>query len=125
MSEDVERVTFSASVTGNDLLARLVEDKIFPAEMDAYRFAIGLGLALGKRAPLPNRRTKFNVGSFDKDGGMANLIVALRPEASSDPYRAAEELAEAGFQKMSAAVNAGEFRFSEMFEMAKEARSGQ
>lgn len=119
MAEDVDRKTIGASDLGHGLLARLASDGVFPEEMDAYRFAIGLGLSLNKRTPLTTRRTKFNLGSFDKDEAVSSLIVALMPDAASDPYRAAEELAETGFVRMSQAVSSGEFRFTDLFELAK------
>jgi hypothetical protein len=120
MVEDIEgKTTIAASELGHNILARLVEDRVFPEEMDAYRFAIGLGLALNKRTPLANRRTKFNLGSFDRDSSVASLIAALMPEGAGDPYRAAEELAETGFSTITQSVLAGEFRFSDIFEVAK------
>ena len=78
-----------------------------------------LGYSSMERTSLGNRRTKFNIGSFDKDGSVASLITALMPESANDPYRAAEELAETGFAKMLPTVSTGEFRFSDWFEMAK------
>jgi hypothetical protein len=120
MSEEQERkVTIAASDLGQTVLTRLAEDQVFPEEMDAYRFAIGLGLVLNKRTQLGNRRTKFNLGSFDKEDHVASLIVALMPDAAGDPYRAAEELAETGFARMLPAVSTGEFRFADWFELAK------
>lgn len=116
MNEEVDRKTIAASDLANEVLSRLKEDEIFAEEMDAYKFAIGLGLALNKRTPLGSRTTKFNLGSFDKDQTVASIIVSLMPEAARDPYRAAEELAETGFARISAAVAAREFRFSDVFE---------
>jgi hypothetical protein len=120
MEEDTEyKVTIATSDVGQNVLTQLTELKVFKEEMDAYRFAIGLGLVINKRTSLGNRRTKFNIGSFDKDGSVASLIIALMPESANDPYRAAEELAETGFAKMLPTVSTGEFRFSDWFEMAK------
>jgi hypothetical protein len=120
MADDSEqKITIATSDTGQSVLTQLTEAKVFKEEMDAYRFAIGLGLVLNKRTSLSNRKTKFNIGSFDKDRTVASLIAALMPEAAGDPYRAAEELAETGFAKMLPTVSRGEFRFSDWFDMAK------
>jgi hypothetical protein len=120
MADDSEqKITIATSDTGQIVLTQLTEAKVFKEEMDAYRFAIGLGLVLNKRTPLSSRKTKFNIGSFDKDRTVASLISALMPEAASDPYRAAEELAETGFAKMLPTVSTGEFRFSDWFDLAK------
>jgi hypothetical protein len=120
MADDSEqKITIATSDTGQIVLTQLTEAQVFKEEMDAYRFAIGLGLVLNKRTPLSSRKTKFNIGSFDKDRTVASLISALMPEAASDPYRAAEELAETGFAKMLPTVSTGEFRFSDWFDLAK------
>jgi hypothetical protein len=120
MADDSEqKITIATSDTGQIVLTQLTEAKVFKEEMDAYRFAIGLGLVLNKRTPLSSRKTKFNIGSFDKDRTVASLISALMPEAASDAYRAAEELAETGFAKMLPTVSTGEFRFSDWFDLAK------
>lgn len=120
MADDSEqKITIATSDTGQIVLTQLTEAQVFKEEMDAYRFAIGLGLVLNKRTPLSSRKTKFNIGSFDRDRTVASLISALMPEAASDPYRAAEELAETGFAKMLPTVSTGEFRFSDWFDLAK------
>jgi len=122
MSDETDRTTIGASEAGQQVLKRLKEQGIFPEMMDAYRFAIGLGLALGQRTPVVGRETLFNVGSFDKDQEVANLITALMPADAATVYRAAEEYAEAGFAAMSDAVEAGEFRFTEMLDRARSGR---
>ena len=116
MTEEIDRKTIGASELGNRLLSRLASVGLFPEEMDAYRFAVGLGLARRKRTPVVGRRTKWNVGSFDRDETVAGLVATLMPEtAGEDPYRVAEELAETGFAEMEQAVMSGEFRFTDFF----------
>ena len=122
MSDETDRTTVGASETGQQVLKRLKDQGIFPEMMDAYRFAIGLGLAFGQRTPVVGRETLFNIGSFDKDHAVANLITTLMPSDAVAVYRAAEEYAETGFGAMSQAVEAGEFRFTEMLDLARAGR---
>ena len=123
VSEDQDRITFGTSETAHQVLKALAlegEEGVFSSMMDAYRFAIALGLAIGKQTQLANRRTVFNVGSLDKDHSLANLITTLRPEVQADSvYRAAEEFAETGLAAMAPSVSLGEFRFTDMLELAK------
>lgn len=119
MAEEAERTTIGASEKGRHVMKWLKEESIFPAEMDAYRFAIALGISIGKRSPLVGRQTSFNVGSFDSDGAVAALVQSMINVEGGHVYRAAEELAETGFAEMSKAVQVGEFRFADMLEKAK------
>jgi hypothetical protein len=112
MSEE-ERRTLGASEFGHGVLKRLEADGIFPEMMDAYRFAIALGLSKGRRTPFTGRRTVFNVGSFDKDEAVSGVISALMEVEAAQVYRVAEELAETGFQMIAPVVDAGEFRFDD------------
>jgi hypothetical protein len=119
MNEESSRRTVGATERGRRVLKWLQEQDIFPQEMDAYRFAIALGLSVGKRTPLVGRQTSFNVGSFDKDESVAALMNAFLQIDPNDVYLAAEEFAETGFGEMAAALESGEFRFQDMFDLAK------
>lgn len=119
MSDESERRTVGATERGRRVLKWLQDQQVFPQEMDAYRFAIALGITIGKRTPLVGRQTSFNVGSFDKDESVAALVQAFMPVEAAHVYRAAEELAESGFEAMSKSIETGEFRFEDMFDLAK------
>jgi hypothetical protein len=121
MSEESERTTVGATETGRHVMKWLKEEGVFPAEMDVYRFAIALGVSLGRRTPLVGRTTSFNVGSFDADGSVAALVQSMISVEPGQVYRAAEELAETGFAEMNKAVQVGEFRFEDMLETARRA----
>ena len=121
MSEDDDRKTIGASERGRRVMKWLAE-RAFPEEMDAYRFAIALGISVGRQTPLVGRQTSFNLGSFDKDGSVATLIRALGDVDPSQTYRAAEELAETGFALIEPAMASGDFRFEDFLDMARSAR---
>lgn len=116
MAEEQDRTTVGGSELGHTVLKQLEADEVFPEMMDAYRFAIAVGLALRKRTPFTGRRTMFNIGSFDKDASVANLIQTLMPCEANEVYRAAEELAETGFRRIAPTVESGEFRFSDFLD---------
>jgi hypothetical protein len=120
MNEEIDRRTVGASDKGRRVLKWLIEKESFPSEMDAYRFAVSLGVSLGKRTPLVGRQTSFNIGSFDQDESVAAVIQTLLGVEPSQTYRAAEELAETGFDLIAPAMDTGEFRFEDMLEMAIE-----
>jgi hypothetical protein len=119
MTEETERTTVGASPRGRQVMKWLKEESIFPAEMDVYRFAIALGVCIGKRTPLTDRQTSFNVGSFDADGAISALVREMLTVDPGQTYRAAEELAETGFAEMAKAIDTGEFRFSDFLDTAK------
>jgi hypothetical protein len=123
MNEVNDQTTVGASETGHRVLKKLASDEIFPEMRDAYKFALALGLALKHRTSLSNRRSFLNVGSFDRDGAVADLILALLPVDPDQVYRVAEELAETGLVAMAKAAETGEFRFDDFLEMAKSGRT--
>lgn len=116
MSEDIERKTIGASEMGRDVMKWLKEEGYFPTEMDAYKCAISLGIAKGKRTSFSGGQTSFNIGSFDSDGLVATLIQSLMPTEPGKVYHAAEELAETGFRELLKAKEIGEFRFADLLE---------
>lgn len=121
MTDDSDRTTVGATERGRQVMKWLKEESIFPTEMDAYRFAIALGISLGKRTPLASRQTSFNIGSFDADGSVATLVQSMLATDTGQVYRAAEELAETGFLEMAKSIDVGEFRFADMLDKAKQA----
>lgn len=74
-----------------------IEDQ-FNEQMEAARFAMSHAIQAGQEpGDIENTETVWNVGSFDPDGEIRDLIRALFPEVE-DPYRAAEYLINKGLQ---------------------------
>lgn len=72
----------------------------FDEQMDAARFAMSISIKSGEEpSKAKNTDTVWNVGSFDPDGEIRDLIQALFPENDS-PYRAAEYFINDGLQKI-------------------------
>jgi hypothetical protein len=69
-------------------------------EMDVARFAIATAIRLGRQgAECGSTQTKWNVGTFDRDGSLRRILLALFP-GCSDCYRKAEQLLQEGLMIM-------------------------
>ena len=74
----------------------------FDEQLDAARFAMSLAIKSGDEpSSIENAETVWNVGSFDPDGEIRDLIHALFPENES-PYRAAEYIIYSGLTQVEA-----------------------
>lgn len=83
------------------VLQQLKEDGIFKDMLDGYRFGIGFAITTGNIAPEDIKTTTiWNVGSFDPDNRIHNVILELFPEAKNRPYTFAERLAEWGVSEL-------------------------
>jgi len=68
--------------------------------MDAAKFAMSLAIRSEEEpGAADNAETVWNVGSFDPDGEIRDLIQALFPENES-PYRATEFFINTGLQQI-------------------------
>lgn len=80
---------------------KVVMDQImghFNEQMDAARFAMALAIKSGEEpGEAENADTVWNVGSFDSNGEIRDLIQAMFPENDS-PYRSAEYFINKGLQ---------------------------
>ena len=82
----------------NDQVRAKIEIGLFDKDFDAAKYAMGLAMSLGLPvADMPGTGTKWNVGSFDKDGQLRNLLLMLHSDAT-EPYRTIENLINLGLQ---------------------------
>lgn len=96
-----EKVTVGVTDAGAQHLAALMDTEWFETEMAVYLLAISTALARNlvvSEKPLAGVKTKFNVGSLDRDGRLRDLVQLMGPENLSDPYEYAEKLAEVGLE---------------------------
>jgi hypothetical protein len=107
-----EPTTLGLSLTGKAAAQRLIDEKVFLRQIDAYRFAIALGLAHGgyDTANL-SRETMFNVGTLDPDGSLRTAVDLLRDALDEPVYRSAERYAEWGFREMNRVLSSGTIKF--------------
>lgn len=91
-----DKNTIGVTLDNRLLLADLVERGLFNEEIDAAKlamsFAILRGVGIGEAT---SAETKWNVGSFDKDGHIKIVLATLFPEHHT-PYRLSEYLINRG-----------------------------
>jgi hypothetical protein len=97
----MDKVTIGVTPENDQVVSRLIELGLFDKDFDVAKFA--MGLAVSRDMPLadvPGVGTKWNIGSFDRDGQLRNLLLMLYPDAS-EPYRTIENLINVGLQYLS------------------------
>lgn len=96
MSDD--KTTLGLTPENREVMDNIIDH--FNEQMDAARFAMSLAINSGEEpGEMKNADTVWNVGSFDPDGDIRDLIRALFPEVES-PYRAAEYFINTGLQQI-------------------------
>jgi hypothetical protein len=88
-------------------MQQLMELGCFKDMMDAAKFAMSVAIRAGASpSSIEGASTIWNVGSFDSDGQIRQVIPVLIPGCDS-PYRAAESLIDQGLQSLFADLQAG------------------
>lgn len=96
MSED--KTTIGLTPDNRKVIEKMMEH--FNEQMDGARFAMSLAIKSGEEpSKIENAETVWNVGSFDPDGEIRDLIQALYPDNDS-PYRAAEYFINSGLRQI-------------------------
>ena len=104
---------------GRRLLQRLKDEGIFNELVDGYRFAVALAI---KRELEPSTAeisttTAWNVGTFDGDQVLRDMVTVLRPDSAPAPYRYIERLADAGLTELAKVESTGQMRYADLFEL--------
>jgi len=82
-------------------LQAAMDTGLFAMEMDVGRLAVALALDSDReKYECDKLQSKWNVGSFDRDGRLRSTIEILFPDRD-DPYRKIEELLQTGLKIMS------------------------
>ena len=116
-----EPTTIGLSDSTHEKLKLLQERGHFHELLDGYRFAIGLALAQGIEPPeVKNRKTIFNVGTFDPDQAIKISIEALMGQHLNNVpvYKMAERLAEWGVTELASQADRGSIDFAKLLEQA-------
>ena len=91
-----DKNTIGVTTKAQKVLDQMAETGVFPDQMDAAKFAMSIAIRRGaKPAEVPGAGTKWNVGSFDPDNELRNLIPIIFPNVKG-PYRAIESLIDSG-----------------------------
>jgi len=122
--EDVK--TVGASTTSSDQLESMVKNKLVADQVDGYRLAIAVAIALNKLPQLDRRTartTKFAAGNLDPDQELKTVVAELYPDFRSTPYRALEDLAEQGLTELSNRTEGDVLWFGPLIDQVTEANS--
>lgn len=115
------QATVGLSAQGHDSLRGLKEDGYFSEMLDAYRFAIALGIAHEmKSSGSGSRSTIFNIGSLDPDKAIFNTIQSLANDSGDSVYSLAEQYAEWGVAEMSREAAKGRLSLASLLQEAAE-----
>ena len=96
----MDKNTIGLTDANDQLVTRLVEAGLFNQDMDAAKYAIGLAMSQGiAPAESPGIGTKWNVGSFDRDGQLRTVLELLYPDVA-EPYRVIEHFANVGLERI-------------------------
>ena len=92
--------------------------------LDGYRLSVAAAIAFGKRPRQggKSRTTMFQTSSLDDDArSLRTVIIEIFPEASSWPYRAAEDLAEQGATILEQSIDGDEIWFGDLINRIEQA----
>lgn len=106
---------------GRRLLERLKDEGVFKELGDGYRLAVALAIRR-ELDPAPSdipTTTTWNVGSFDGDHVLRDIVTVLRPESAQAPYRYIERLADAGLSELARIERTGQMRYADLFELSE------
>jgi hypothetical protein len=96
--EKADKKTIGVTPEQLPTLNRLKTAGHFANEFDAAKFAMAYAIDKGvSQGSTEGAGTKWNVGSFDSDGGLKAVIEALFPEEPT-PYRRIEHLINEGLR---------------------------
>ncbi|MCF8118359.1 MAG: hypothetical protein K9K33_18310 [Desulfarculaceae bacterium] len=96
MSND--KKTIGLTPENRNVAEALVEMRYFRDQIDAAKFAMSIAIHRGEQpSGIEGAETIWNVGSFDSEGKLKNLIINIFPNIDT-PYRTIEYFANVGFQ---------------------------
>lgn len=104
-----DKKTIGLTATGEKAMGQMMEQGCFKDMIDAAKFAMSIAIREGD-APMSveGTNTIWNVGSFDSDGQIRQILPVLFVGCET-PYRAAESLIDQGLTRMKHIVETGNF----------------
>jgi hypothetical protein len=96
--EKADKKTLGVTGANEKILSGLAGAGRFNTDIEAAKFAMAYAIQEGvARGTSEGAGTKWNVGSFDNDGGLKAIIEALYPD-ETNPYRLIEYLVNEGLK---------------------------
>lgn len=91
-----DKNTIGVTTENREFLEQVMERGLFNDQMDAAKLGLALAIRYGvNMGEASGADTKWNVGSFDRDGDIRSVLSAFYPDVST-PYRLAEHLVNEG-----------------------------
>ncbi|MGD9883059.1 MAG: hypothetical protein AB7U95_23390 [Reyranella sp.] len=119
----MDKVAIGLTAPNDQFVGQLMESGLFGQEMEAAKLA--MSIAIVKKSSLGDVQgagTKWNVGSFDRDGQLKRLMGVLYPTVD-EPYRVMEFLINTGLKIMADACrNASNIDVRRLLALAESAR---
>ena len=113
-NQAADKKTIGLTPEGEKVIQKLMDLNYFKDMMDAAKFAMSFAINDGVQPSHTERAgTIWNVGSFDSDGQLRQLIPILFPNCET-PYRAIEHLIDTGLRKIQERFDRGQFDLSEL-----------
>ena len=95
-----DRQTIGVSESSGKTLEALVDAGVFSQQVDAAKLALSVALAYGDTpTESQDRTTKWNVGTFDQNGDVRELVLCFMPECLT-PFKEVESLVESGLKRL-------------------------
>jgi hypothetical protein len=119
----MDKVAIGLTTPNDQFVGQLMESRLFGQEMDAAKLAMSIAIARkASLGELQGAGTKWNIGSFDRDGQLRRLMSVLYPTVD-EPYRAIEFLINTGFKIMiDACRNASTIDVRRLLALAEDAQ---
>jgi hypothetical protein len=104
-----DKKTIGLTTSGESIMQEIMSLNYFKDMIDAAKFAMSLAINQNPEInPVEGASTIWNVGSFDPDGELRQLIPTFFPNCKT-PYRAVEFLIDLGLKQMYEQVKSGTF----------------
>jgi hypothetical protein len=104
-----DKKTIGLTPAGERAMEQLMAQGCFKDMIDAAKFAMSIAIREGDApSPVEGANTIWNVGSFDSDGQIRQILPILFAGCDT-PYRAAESLINHGLVRVQQIVEAGQF----------------
>ena len=104
-----DKKTIGLTPAGEMSMQQVMDKGCFNNMIDAAKFAMSVAIRAGMPiSSIEGASTIWNVGSFDSDGQVRQVLSVLMSDCDS-PYRTAESLIDQGLQLLHADIQSGHF----------------
>jgi len=109
LNTTADKNTIGLTPEGRVIMLTIMEMNLFKEQIDVAKFAISLAINSGiQPSQVERAETVWNVGSFDSDNHLRQLIPILFLTCEA-PYRAVEHLIDAGLKQIKLLLDSGTF----------------